>query len=70
MENKNYTPISNVIRTRIYQANKRFHCNDNISEFIKDGELEDLVDEVTDKFNDVLDPLIIVTGKQIGRAHV
>ena len=61
MDKKIYTPISDVIRTRIYQANKRFHSNDNISEFIKEGELEELVQEVADKFNDVLDSLIIDT---------
>lgn len=61
MERKTYTPISDVIRTRIYQANKRFHCNDNISEFIKEGELGELVDEVAEKFSDVLDSLIIDT---------
>lgn len=61
MDKKIYTPISDVIRTRIYQANKRFHSNDNISEFIEEGELEELVQEVADKFNDVLDSLIIDT---------
>ena len=61
MDRKLYTPISDVIRTRIYQANKRFHSNDNISEFIEEGELDDLVEEVADKFHDVLDSLIIDT---------
>ena len=61
MDKKIYTPISDVIRTRIYQANKRFHSNDNISEFIEEGELEELVEEVADKFGEVLDSLIIDT---------
>ena len=55
MDRKLYTPISDVIRTHIYQANKRFHSNDNISEFIEEGELDELVEEVADKFHDVLD---------------
>ena len=61
MERKLYTPISDIIRTRIYQANHRFHSNDNISEFIEEGELEELIDEVAGKFNEVLDSLIIDT---------
>lgn len=60
MERKN-KPISDIIRTRIYQANKRFHSNDNISEFIQDGELNELVNEVAEKFHEVLDSLIIDT---------
>ena len=58
MENKN-THISDTIRNRIIKANHRFHCNDNISEFIEDGELDLLVDEVTEKFEEVLDSLVI-----------
>lgn len=61
MENKIYTPISDTIRNRIYAENKRFHCNDNISDYIEDGELEQLVDEVTEKFGDVLNSLVIDT---------
>jgi len=61
MENKIYTPISDTIRKRIIMANHRFHSNDNISEFIEDGELDLLVDEVAEKFHDVLDSLIIDT---------
>ena len=38
--------ISNVIKQRILAKNKRFHCNDNISEFIEDGELDLLQKEV------------------------
>ena len=58
MENKK-TQISETIRNRIVMANKRFHCNDNISEFIEEGELDLLVDEVSEKFEEVLDSLII-----------
>ena len=31
---------SEIIRERIQATNKRFHSNDNISDFIQDGELE------------------------------
>jgi len=51
--------ISNIIRQRIVLDNKRFHCNDNIADYIKEGELDLLVDEVADKFEDVLDSLVI-----------
>ena len=42
--------ISKVIKERIKAKNKRFHCNDNISEFIQDGELDQLQQEVEGKF--------------------
>ena len=32
--------ISSKIRERIKKAGKRFHANDNISEYIEDGEME------------------------------
>lgn len=54
--------ISETIRQRILQANTCFNCNDNIADFICDGELDQLVDEVTDKFQSVLDSLIIDTA--------
>ena len=31
-------PISKTIKDRIKKAGKRFHCNDNISEHIQEGE--------------------------------
>ena len=55
------TNISNIIRHRIKSANTRFNSNDNIAQFIYDGELELLVDEVTEKFQGVLDSLVIDT---------
>jgi GTP cyclohydrolase I len=58
--NKNYT--SATIRARIKSAGARFHSNDNISQFIQDeSELEDLVDEVAEKFQEVLTSLVIDT---------
>jgi len=55
------TPVSVKIRERITAARKRFHANDNISEFIRPGELELLLDEVEDKMKGVLSSLIIDT---------
>jgi len=40
------TPISTKIKERIKKAGKRFHSNDNISEFIEDGEMDQLQAEV------------------------
>jgi GTP cyclohydrolase IA len=54
-------PLSIVIRKRIQAKKARFHANDNISEFIKPGELEALVDEVAEKMQAVLESLVIDT---------
>ena len=55
------TPVSVKIRERLQAAQKRFHANDNISEFIEPGELERLLDEVQDKMQHVLDAMVIDT---------
>ena len=55
------TPVSVKIRERLLQARKRFHSNDNISEFIQPGELEALLDEVEVKMRGVLESLVIDT---------
>jgi GTP cyclohydrolase IA len=55
------TPVSVKIRERIAAAKKRAFANDNIAEFIKDGELDTLLDEVTEKMQGVLSSLIIDT---------
>jgi GTP cyclohydrolase I len=54
-------PLSLVIRRRIEAQKARFHANDNIAAFIKDGELEGLVDEVAQKMQAVLESLVIDT---------
>ena len=54
-------PLSVVIRKRIEAQKARFHANDNISAFIKPGELEGLVDEVAEKVQAVLESLVIDT---------
>ena len=51
--------LSQVIRKRLTDADKRFWAGDNISEFITDKEKDMLVDELTTKFEGVLDSLII-----------
>lgn len=55
------TPVSVKIRERLAAARKRFHANDNISEFLEPGELEKLLDEVEEKMKGVLASLVIDT---------
>ena len=55
------SPLSVVIRRRIEAQKARFHANDNISAFIRPGELEGLVDEVAQKMQAVLESLVIDT---------
>jgi GTP cyclohydrolase I len=54
-------PLSTVIRKRIQAKKARFHANDNISAFLKPGELDALVDEVAHKMQGVLESLVIDT---------
>ena len=53
--------ISDKIRQRVLEAGARFHSNDNIADYIEDGELEALVDEVAAEFQGVLESLVIDT---------
>lgn len=55
-------PVSVKIRERLKAARQRFHSNDNIADFIEPGELEQLLDEVTDKMQGVLDSMVIDTA--------
>ena len=56
------TPMSVKIRERILAARKRFNANDNIAEFIQPGELDHLLDEVSEKMQTVLDSMVIDTN--------
>jgi GTP cyclohydrolase IA len=72
--------ISDVIKKRIEDANARYWAGDNISEFIYDElEREDLIDEVTERFEDVLDSLLIDrhgdpnsqgTGRRLAKMYI
>jgi len=53
--------IAEQIRQRLKDAGVRFHSNDNISEYIKEGELESLQLEVQEAMQGVLDSLVIDT---------
>ena len=51
--------VSERIRARITEAGRRFYANDNIHQFIEDGELEELKVEVEEKMRAVLEALVI-----------
>ena len=51
--------ISERILERIQAANTRYWAGDNISDYILDSERAELVDELTTKFEGVLDSLLI-----------
>ena len=52
---------SERIRYRLMDAQCRYHANDNISAFIKDGEIDELRTEVAAKMQEVLRSLVIDT---------
>ena len=54
-------PISEVIRARLKAKKVRFHANDNIAAHIEPGELDSLVDEVSEKVQALLESLVIDT---------
>jgi GTP cyclohydrolase I len=53
--------VSQQIRTRLQAAGKRFYANDNISDFIQEGELDALQAEVQQHMQQVLQSLVIDT---------
>ena len=54
-------PASERIRYRLVGADCRFHANDNISAYVKEGELDELKAEVQAKMQEVLASLVIDT---------
>lgn len=55
-------PLSVAIRERLRFANRRFHANDNIADFIHDeAELDALQDEVAERMQALLESLVIDT---------
>ncbi len=54
-------PASDRIRYRLIGAQCRYHANDNIAEHIREGELDELKDEVEAKMREVLRSLVIDT---------
>ena len=56
-------PASDRIRDRLISAGQRYHANDNIADFIEDGELGELQTEVQARLQEVLHALVIDTDK-------
>jgi GTP cyclohydrolase I len=52
---------SERIRYRLVGAERRYHANDNIAAFIREGELDELREEVAAKMQEVLKALVIDT---------
>ena len=63
------TPVSVKIRERLLAGRKRFFANDNIADYVEPGELEQLLDEVERKMQDVLDSLVIDTDNDHNTAN-
>lgn len=73
------TEISKVITQRIQEAGDRYWAGDNISAHIRNEEKDALIDELTGKFESVLDSLIIdrhtdpnsqETGRRLAKMYV
>lgn len=71
--------VSEKIKERLVADNKRYWAGDNISEYIHDGEHELLIDELTEKFESVLDSLVIDretdpnssdTGRRLAKMYI
>jgi GTP cyclohydrolase I len=54
-------PASERIRYRLVTAERRHHANDNIADFVSEGEIEELKAEVQAKVQDLLRTLVIDT---------
>ena len=70
---------SDRIRQRIKAAGARFNANDNISESIQEGEVDELINELNVRFDAVLDSLVIDrendpnshdTGRRLAKMYV
>ncbi|MGV7208748.1 GTP cyclohydrolase I [Oxalobacteraceae bacterium A2-2] len=54
-------PVSDRIRARLRASGTRFHANDNIAAHIAPGELDELLEEVSQRMQGVLESLVIDT---------
>jgi GTP cyclohydrolase I len=60
---------SDRIRYRLVGAQARYHANDNIAPFIRDGELDELRAEVEARMQEVLQALVIDTQSDHNTLH-
>ena len=70
---------SKKIKARLKDAGKRFWAGDNISDYMEEGEKQQLVDELAPKFEEVLQGLVIDTendpnsngtGKRLAKMYI
>lgn len=59
IETAEFQPAHERIRDRVEAANAPYFSNSNISEFIRSGEKDELIEEATKAFTTVLDTLVI-----------
>lgn len=71
--------ISEEIKTRLEDAGHRYWAGDNISAFLQEGDKEAIIDEATEKFEGVLDSLLIDrhrdpnsmdTGRRLAKMYI
>ena len=71
--------ISDTIKQRLEESNTRYWAGDNISQHIKEGEKQLLIEELTPKFEAVLDSLVIDrfndpnsmdTGRRLAKMYI
>ena len=71
--------ISDTIKQRLKESNTRYWAGDNISKHIKEGEKQLLIEELTPKFEAVLDSLVIDrfndpnsmdTGRRLAKMYI
>ena len=70
---------SDKIKAKLKQSGKRFWAGDNISEYLEEGDKQKLIDELTPKFEAVLDGLVIDiendpnsmdTGRRLAKMYI
>ena len=70
---------SDIIKARIKKAGAKYWAGDNISEFLHEGDKDKLIEELTPKFEAVLDGLVIdiendpnsnQTGKRLAKMYI
>ncbi len=70
---------SDQIKARLEEANIRYWAGDNISQVLQKGDKEELIEEATSAFENVLDKLLIDrhndpnsmgTGKRLAKMYI
>ena len=72
-------PVSKTIRNKIKAENGRFWAGDNVSKYLEEGDKQKLIEELTPKFESVLDSLLIDrendpnstnTGRRLAKMYI